>query len=206
MDSLTDGDAMALAGLSPAAMLLLGRLGQVHYANPAAEALLAGIVMVSAITGNLVARRKAEDREIRDALSGLTVDYPAAVVCLRTRETLPLLVMDFRLLASSRIACRITDVAARPIPPPDRLKTLFGLTKAEARVAAAMVSGLGIQGVAKACGVEPETVRTQAKRIRVKLGARTQNQLLGILWATGTELGGLPASSLPSALRSASTR
>jgi DNA-binding CsgD family transcriptional regulator len=93
--------------------------------------------------------------------------------------------MDLCLLESGRIAARLTDLTARPSPSMDRMKSVIGLTRAEARVATAMLSGLGLSGVAGKHGVESETVRSQAKRIRAKAGARSQNQLLGILTAVG---------------------
>lgn len=189
MTTASPGDIKALADLSPIPMLLLTVHGEVRYVNPAAEMLLDRIPMLSTATGTLAARRKPEDRELREALASLSATQPSSVVCLRTRESLPILIVDFYLLESGHAACRLTETASRPAPSPERLKRLFGLTRAEARVAVSMLSGLGIRAVARVCGVEAETVRTQAKRIRAKTGARTQNQLLGILWASGPELG-----------------
>ena len=51
---------------------------------------------------------------------------------------------------------------------------------------------MGLSAIAREFGVEPETVRTQAKRIRTKTGGRTQGKLLGTLFATGLDFA-LPA-------------
>ena len=183
MDALTKCHFTELAGLLPSPVLLLDRSGHIHYANPAAAALLARTSMVYVQGGALAARRRSEDKALRDALAGLAAARPSTLLCLRNRESLPMVVIDLRLLSGDLVAARITDLVSRPAPSAARLKQIFGLTPAEARVAIAMLSGLGIQAVARDYGVEPETVRTQAKRIRAKTGARTQNQLVGILSA-----------------------
>ena len=97
------------------------------------------------------------------------------------------MVIDLQRLRSGLVALRMADMAQRPAPSPARLRTLFGLTPAEARVAVAMLSGMGIQAVAREHGVEAETVRTQAKRIRGKTGSRTQSQLLSVLAAAAAD-------------------
>ncbi len=183
MDVLTIRHFAELAGLWPSALLLLDRAGHVHYANPAAEALLVRTSMLSVKGGALSARRKDEDKALRDAWSGLSATLPSTTLCLRNRESLPMVVMDLQLLATDAVALRITDLVARPAPSVARLKQLFGLTPAEARVAIAMLSGLGIQDVAREHGVEAETVRTQTKRIRSKTGTKTQTQLVSLLAA-----------------------
>ena len=194
MEVLTEHDFAALAALSPAAMLVLDRTGHVHNANPAAQALLARLGMLAVKSGILVARRKGEDKEIRSTLATLSPDNPNAVICLRNREGIPIVVSDLHLLASGLVAWRITELEARQTPSAARLKIIIGLTPAEARVAIALLSGMGLSAIAREFGVEPETVRTQAKRIRSKTGAHTQSKLLGTLFATGSDLA-VPAGS-----------
>ena len=124
----------------------------------------------------------------------MSPDNPNAVICLRNREGIPIVVSDLHLLASGLVAWRITELEARQTPSAARLKIIFGLTPAEARVAIALLSGMGLSAIAREFGVEPETVRTQAKRIRSKTGAHTQSKLLGTLFATGSDLA-VPAGS-----------
>ena len=189
MVSILPADLSELLGLSSAAVFLLDRVGQVLYASPAANHLLTQLRMLSIRDGVLTARRKGEDREIRDALASLSPQHPDGTVCLRSREGFPIILMDLRLLASGRIAARLTDLTARPVPSFERLRHVLGLTPAESRVASAMLAGLGLSAIASKNGVEPETVRSQAKRIRAKAGAHSQNQLLSILAAMGAGLG-----------------
>ena len=190
MEELTTRHFAELAGLWASAVLLLDHGGHVHYANPAANALLARMSMLSVKYGTLSARRKTEDKALRDALAGLSVAAPSTMLCLRTRESIPMVIVDLHLLPSGLVAACVTDLAVRLAPSAARLKQLFGFTPAEARVAVAMLSGLGIQAVAREYGVEAETVRTQTKRIRAKTGAQTQNQLIGMLAAAVDEFAG----------------
>ena len=194
MEILTEHDFVALAALSPAAMLIVDRSGHVHHANPAAQAMLARLGMLSVKAGILFARRKDEDKDLRNALDALSPDSADAVICLRNREGVTIVVVDLHLLDSGLVAWRITELEACPAPSTARLKTLFGLTPAEARVAIALLSGKGLRDIAQEFGVEPETVRTQVKRIRAKTGTRTQGKLLGTLFAAGADLA-VPAGS-----------
>lgn len=187
MEPVRHRDLTELVRLSPAALLLLDRAGQVLLVNPAAAPLLGGQAMLSVKDGMLCARRKAEEKGLREALAALSAEAPAGLVCLRSREGVPVIVVDLLLLGGACVAAKVTDLAARPVPRAERLRRIFGLTPAEARVAAAMLTGLGLGAIARNHGVEPETVRTQAKRIRSKAGARSQNQLLGILTAIGED-------------------
>ena len=189
MDRLSQGDLDGLTRLSATSMLVLDRAGNVLHMG---ETALAGLTATQAVTvknGALSARRKSEDKAIRDALAALSPSKPDAIVCLRTRESHPIAVIDLRLLPGGAIAWRMTELLVRPMPSVARLRSVFGLTPAEARVAGALLSGLGLRGIARENGVEAETVRSQAKRIRAKTGARTQNQLLAMLLAVGPGLG-----------------
>lgn len=190
MVGLTD-NYCELVRFSTWALLLTDRAAQVHDTNPAADALLAGTAMIQVKDGALTARRKSEDKALEEALTGLSAEQPASIVCFRNREGVPVLVIDMHLLPSGLVAWRLSDLASRPAPTSARLRAIFGLSPAEARVAAAMLSGLDIQAVARKHGVEPETVRTQFKRIRGKTGARSQNELLGMLTAAGADFGPL---------------
>jgi DNA-binding CsgD family transcriptional regulator len=185
MTPVPSDELASLLGLSPACLLLLERAGRVLHGNAAAERLFAQQAILCVRDSVVHARRKDEDKLVQDTLAALSVEHPAASLCLRSREGFPVILMDLHRLGSGRIVARLTDLTARPIPSTDRMRSVIGLTRAEARVAAAMLSGLGLTAIADQHGVEAETVRSQAKRIRAKAGARSQNQLLGILTAIG---------------------
>lgn len=176
-----------LLGLLPEAVLLVDAVGKLVYLNPAAQRVVGRTPMWSLAGGTLSMRRKAEDRELREALARLSPARPRATIVLRSREGTPVAIADLHRLASGVVAVRLSDPARRPAPSIARLRHIFGLTLAEARVAAGLLSGLGITAFATLHGVEPETVRSQVKRVRSKTGAHSQNEVLGILAATGAD-------------------
>jgi DNA-binding CsgD family transcriptional regulator len=63
----------------------------------------------------------------------------------------------------------------------DALIEMFSLTRAEARVASRLVSGLSVQEVAKEFGVGVTTVRSQLKALFEKTGTRRQAELVRLL-------------------------
>jgi DNA-binding CsgD family transcriptional regulator len=75
----------------------------------------------------------------------------------------------------------IQDLDARPKGVFRILRTMYGLTPAESRVAALLAGGAGTVTVADTLGVAPSTIRTHVKRIFAKTGVRTQAQLVRLL-------------------------
>ena len=61
------------------------------------------------------------------------------------------------------------------------LDRLFGLTRAEARVANSLVQGLSPKDIAAASGVALGTVRTQLKSVFAKTRSRRQAELVRLL-------------------------
>ena len=66
---------------------------------------------------------------------------------------------------------------------PDALRGLYGLTPAEARVAARLGTGRPLSRIARELGVSLETVRTHRKHVFRKTGVRTQSELVALLLA-----------------------
>lgn len=58
----------------------------------------------------------------------------------------------------------------------------FGLTPAEARIAAGLASGLSTTEMARRFGIQPNTVRAHLKRVLFKCGASRQTELVAMLW------------------------
>jgi DNA-binding CsgD family transcriptional regulator len=72
----------------------------------------------------------------------------------------------------------INDPAARRTIEGTALIHLFGLTAAEARLAAALAEGETITGAAARFGVSVGTLRTQLKSIFAKVGVNRQQDLI----------------------------
>jgi DNA-binding CsgD family transcriptional regulator len=73
----------------------------------------------------------------------------------------------------------------RHAPSETDLAEFFGLSPAEARVAAALLTGKTLAEIAASSGVRITTVRTQLASILKKVGAERQADLVRILLSTG---------------------
>jgi len=78
----------------------------------------------------------------------------------------------------------VTDPDLQPAPPEARLKAIFGLTGAEARLAAALVMGLTVADYVEETGLTDNTVRWTLKQIQAKTDCRRQADLVRLLSAT----------------------
>jgi DNA-binding CsgD family transcriptional regulator len=75
----------------------------------------------------------------------------------------------------------ITDPLQRERPAQDILRTLFGLTPAECRVALLLADGHSPREIAQTIGVSFETVRSQIKSIFSKTNVKRQGELIRLL-------------------------
>lgn len=87
----------------------------------------------------------------------------------------------------------IGDSSASTRPPSDRLRIVYGLTEAEARVASLIVAGLDLAGIAASVGVSMNTAKFHLKTVFGKIGVARQADLVRRILA---DVGGLadPAS------------
>jgi DNA-binding CsgD family transcriptional regulator len=75
----------------------------------------------------------------------------------------------------------ITDPEARPQPLAARLAALFGLTRAEARLATHLAAGESLAEIADALALSKHTLRAQLKALMDKTGTRRQAALVRLL-------------------------
>jgi DNA-binding CsgD family transcriptional regulator len=75
----------------------------------------------------------------------------------------------------------LEDLEAHPPLCDDICNAIYGLTPAEARVAARLLDGRSAPGIAVDLGLSPLTVRTHIKRVFKKVGVRSQSQLMAAL-------------------------
>ena len=78
----------------------------------------------------------------------------------------------------------VSDPDQQPTPPEERLRTIFGLTNAEARLAAALVAGHTISEYADESGITENTARWTLKQIQAKTDCRRQADLVRLLVTT----------------------
>jgi PAS domain S-box-containing protein len=77
----------------------------------------------------------------------------------------------------------VTPIGAPQPPSVDLLKSIFGLTSAEARVAALIASGYSLQQLAERLHISIETARTELKQVYAKVGVSRQAELAAMLAA-----------------------
>ena len=170
--------------------LLLNRCGEVLQINEAAEQLLGRDLQVSC------RRIVSVDRNATAALNGalrtlLWTRSSSAMmppVLLPRTEGHPLLAYPLRLssvsasaLASCQAIIVIVDPDTRPRPPEATLRSCFGLTSAEAKLAKAIAAGETLERVADELEISYATARNQLKAVFLKTGAHRQVELVTLL-------------------------
>lgn len=183
-------------------VFLLDDSGKVRRTNRPADRLLAGGSGLCVNAGRLSASRTDQARQL-DALiaaagSGDRALRAGGSMVLRTahgRSPLSVTVAPVRNERlpvfenrPSVVVC-VTDPNASAAISQERLKSLFGLTPAEARVAVAILGGASTRQAAEALGVSFHTVRHQLQSMLEKTGASRQSELVAMLMrAVGPQL------------------
>ncbi|MFT4114849.1 helix-turn-helix transcriptional regulator, partial [Silvibacterium sp.] len=75
----------------------------------------------------------------------------------------------------------VSGPAVRPLSKAEALRSLYGLTPAEARIADLLGAGLEIREICHRSGITLETTRFHVKRILAKTGARRQAELVRMI-------------------------
>jgi DNA-binding CsgD family transcriptional regulator len=164
------------------------------FANPAADAILrrGGALMLThgRLTSSDVSVGARLATLIRNAASILVKDKGnlGAAIAIPRDDRLPLtlLIAPFRpapggsdvLQPAAIIFIRDPEL---PIAAKRALQELFGLTPAEATIAAALAAGKSIEDIAETAKIGLNTVRTQIKRIFLKTGTNRQAQLVTVI-------------------------
>jgi len=173
-------------------VLAIGFDGKVQWSSPAAlEAMGAH---VSVVKGRLVASDHGQDARLQHLLGIATAArQPSGQVnesaMMFSDGVRPSLVLEISAMprsgvdAFSRVAAVafVRRLSEDRLIEPEMLVRLFGLTLAEARVAALIGSGLSGPIVAIRLGVSYETVRTHLARVFQKLSINRQAELVEIL-------------------------
>jgi len=175
-------------------VFLLDEGGKVRHANRAAERLIGEAHGLAVVSGRLsagapdAARRLAAligeaatpDRERRRggamALAAPPRRHPLSVSVTPARSG-----YHSVFHAGPAVIVCITDLDAQVSLPAQTLQELFGLSRAEARVALALFDGLGPREVAERLSLSVHTVRGHLIRIFEKTGARGQVELARLM-------------------------
>ncbi len=96
-------------------------------------------------------------------------------------EAMPVTAFGSDFFSSGRVILLLTDLSSPLRPEATHLCVAFGLTVAEAKLAAKLASGSGIHNAAAALGVSRETARTQLKAVFAKTNTRRQAELAALV-------------------------
>lgn len=176
-------------------MFLVDDTGRILRANPTGETLLTGSSGLKMVNGRLVA---AEDDA--DAGRRLKVLIAAASPAAKSRtggsmalpsygSRLPLSITVTPIsperagpyqVGPAAMVC-VTDLDAEVRVSQQKLRSLFGLTQTESRLALALLEGLSLQDAATRFGVSPHTVRVQLAHAFEKTGTSRQPDLVRLM-------------------------
>lgn len=173
------------------ALVIVDDEGRVEYRSRNAKALLlrshGGLTFVD---GRLSARsrrlREGLDRATRRACSelqpsGLCLSQAGAPPERSLRLVVAPIYFGAAVGGVSRAAIWILNTDAPAVPREELLGALFGLSRAEARLATGMLMGRSAAECARAAGVGVATIRSQLHSIFTKTGVRRQAQLVALL-------------------------
>jgi DNA-binding CsgD family transcriptional regulator len=204
-----EGERRALAETLerlPRVAFLVDGAATVRLANAAGTALLAardGLRADPGEGGALRAAQPAETAELRRLIArtvlGRTVGLPTSGhICLsRPSPKPPLVVTAVPLSAAGAAASGLPPVAMALLlvtdpdhqataPPPALLREAFGLTRAEAEVAARATTGEGVPMLASSLGISQGTARLHLHRVFEKTGVHRQAELAAVLARLGS--------------------
>lgn len=198
--------ASSLAALDrlPSGVLLLDVSGTVTFANRSAQRMLEigdGLrlrkLSKAAGLGELIAERVSDSRAISDAIKATlrrdpydTPHFSKSVVVTRT-SGLAIYTLQFSALGDQNefggdggafaAIIFIADGLQMMEIDPTALQSVYGLSRAEVKVAIALVELSTAKEVADVLGVSPHTVRTQIKQVYAKLGVDTRTRFVKLM-------------------------
>ena len=167
------------------ALVIVDEAAAVHYRNrPAGTLLKSAGSPLSVSAGILGARGRELQAELHAAIRLACRERRASalVASQGTREPLRLMVAPMQSAGGAReAAVWILAPQAPRLPDPRILGVLFGLSRAEARLALGLLAGQTPQECAREAGVGVATVRSQLHSMFAKTGARRQAELVALL-------------------------
>jgi DNA-binding CsgD family transcriptional regulator len=96
-------------------------------------------------------------------------------------EAMPVTAFGSDLFSAGRLILLLNDLVSPLRPEATQLRAAFGLTVAEAKIAAKVASGMGLDGAAASLGVKRETARSQLKAVFAKTNTRRQAELAALV-------------------------
>lgn len=200
----------------PTGVVIVDRSGRIVHANRFAHAVIAGGEGVVITDAGLTLDRPGHRVRIRDLIAhveggrgGSSLIEPIAYTVPRFRQQRPLTCLivstagrtDLPEPSDGPAAILFIGDPERPVAfDATRISRLYGLSRAEARVAALLARGFRLEEAADSLGIAYETVRKHLKQIFVKTSVSRQAELVRMLVTgpaglalTGTQVTGSEA-------------
>ena len=162
--------------------------GRVLEMNRAARAMLRREDGLAVHSGHLCARRAFETAKMTKLIAAATAAGEPRIAARRMlvgrgdgrpAYVLTVVPLDPDLPTADRpLAMMVIIDPERHSPAESELVELFGLSRAEARLAAALVTGKTLTEIAGEFGLQVATLRTQLRSILQKVGAKRQSDLI----------------------------
>jgi DNA-binding CsgD family transcriptional regulator len=182
--------ALAAFEASHRPVMLLNKEGMVIRCNQSAEKLLGPDLQLSGgrlLSSSAQATSKLH-KSIRDLIWSLEPMRSSAIVSLPRHETRPLLAYltapgegIFDILGACHCIITLIDPNEMSIAEPSMLKEYFGLSPAEARIAADVAMGKMLPDVCATLHISYETGRSHLKNVFSKLGVHGQGELAALI-------------------------
>ena len=180
----------ALERVSSAAVVI-DATGRARQMNESAQDLLGDDFNL--VQGRPAARDPASNRRLQQlvslALHAERGSAQAFAPIVLDRDEAPWLLVDAMpvtafgsdLFSSGRVILLLTDLTSMQRPDLTRLSVAFGLTQAEAKLAAQLGIGVGLDAAATSLGVSRETARSQLKAVFAKTNTHRQAELAALV-------------------------
>lgn len=195
LDFASAGATLEALEASGSAALLINRQGEVFRMNRSAEEMLGGEIQV--VKRRLTARdprsTAAFDRALYDLIWRRSNAALSPPVVLNRRGQHPLLVfltkpsaLTANVLGDCSAIAILVDISSNMRVPETTIRLAFGLTEAEARLAARLSAGQALEQIAAELALSKETVRVQLKAIFAKTNTHRQGELISLLCQIAT--------------------
>lgn len=183
--------AIGLAALNRLALgvIVVGADSRVIMTNMAAGKLIAardGLMMSANETLRASTPQDSETLRqlVEAACAGDTNQDTSALALARDSDERPLIALVLPLQdggRGGRAVVFVADTQNQPLPTPDAIARLFGVSRAESRLVHAMVGGACLNDAAEQCGVTSSTARSYLKQIFEKTGTSRQSELVKLV-------------------------
>jgi DNA-binding CsgD family transcriptional regulator len=190
LGAATAAGALQAFEVSGKAVVLINRRGEAFRMNKTAEALLHGDVRIEGrrlVASDPIATA-ALNRSLHELMwqrIGGGLSQPVALPRFGKR---PILAYPIKLehsaanaLADCQALVILIDLDQNPRLPETVLRTAFGMTAAEARLAVRLAAGETIEFATDQIGIAKDTGRNQLKNIFIKTGVKRQSELVAVL-------------------------